>query len=172
MAFESSGSQGDNNKTYSPHNYQFPLIRLADLLLLYSEALNEIKSEPDEEVYEWIDMVREHAGLDGVVESWQRASSKPDAPSNKAEMRKIIQRERMIELAFEGQRFWDVRRWKIADQYWTLPPTSWSPEKEYEDYYQVFHFGEPRSFTFREYLYPIRESDLRVNPNLVQTFGW
>src|SRR5690606_23382154 len=101
MAFESSGSQWDNNKAYTPHNYQFPLIRLADLFLLYSEALNEIKSQPDEEVYEWIDRVREHAGLDGVVESWQKASTKPDAPSNKAEMRKIIQRERMIELAFE-----------------------------------------------------------------------
>lgn len=172
MAFESSGSQGDNNKTYSPYNYQFPLLRLSDLFLLYSEALNEIKSEPDEEVYRWIDMVREQAGLDGVVESWQKASTKPDAPRNKAEMRKIIQRERMIELAFEGQRFWDVRRWKIADQYWTLPPTSWSPEKDYEDYYEVFHYGEPRSFTFRDYLYPIRESDLRVNPNLVQTYGW
>ncbi len=172
MAFESSGSQGDNNKTYSQSNYQFPLIRLADLYLLYAEALNEMKSQPDDEVYEWIDRIRIHAGLDGVVESWQHASTKPDAPRNKAEMRKIIQRERMIELAFEGQRFWDVRRWKIADQYWTMRPTSWSQEKDYEDYYQIYHYGEARTVTFRDYLYPIRESDLRVNPNLVQTYGW
>lgn len=172
MAFESSGSQGDNNKSYSPHNYQFPLIRLADLFLLYSEALNEMKAQPDDEVYEWIDKVREHAGLEGVVESWASASVNPGAPSNKVAMREIIQRERMIELAFEGQRFWDVRRWKIADQYWTLQPTSWTQEKEYEDYYQVFQYDEPRSFTYRDYLYPIREADLRVNPNLVQTYGW
>lgn len=172
MAFESSGTQGDNNKFYSPRDYQYPLLRLADLFLLYSEALNEMKSQPDEEVYRWIDMVREHAGLDGVVESWQSASTNPDAPGNKAEMRKIIQRERMIELAFEGQRFWDVRRWKTADEYWTLPPTSWTQEKDYEDYYEVFHYGESRSMTFRDYLYPIREIDLRVNPNLVQTYGW
>src|SRR5690606_27183538 len=143
MAFESSGSQGDNNKTYSPHDYQFPLIRLTDLFLLYSEALNEMKSQPDAEVYEWIDKVREHAGLDGVVESWASASTNPGAPSNKAAMRKIIQRERMIELAFDGQRLWDVRPWKIADQYWTLQPTFWTQEKEYADYYQVFQYGEP-----------------------------
>src|SRR5690606_35088524 len=93
-------------------------------------------------------------------------------PSNKAAMRKIIQRERMIELAFEGQRFWDVRRWKIADQYWTLQPTSWTQEKEYEDYYQVFQYGEPRTMTFRDYLYPIRESDLRVNSNFLHIFVW
>src|SRR5690606_36910696 len=125
-----------------------------------------------DEVYEWIDRIRIHAGLDGVVESWQHAPTKPDAPPNKAEMRKIIQRERMIELAFKGQPFWDVRRWKIADQYWTMRPTSWSQETDYEDYYQTYHYGEARTVTFRDYLYPIRESDLRVNPNLVQTYGW
>src|SRR5690606_5025121 len=118
IPFESSVSQGDAAKRYSPHPYHFPLLRLSDLYLLYSEALNEVKAQPDAEVYEWIDQVREKAGLDGVVQSWQNASTYPDAPRNKNEMREIIRHERLIELAFEGQRFWDVRRWKTAAQYW------------------------------------------------------
>src|SRR5699024_8319837 len=114
---------------YDQHNYHFPLIRLEDLYLLYSEALNEMKSQPDGEVYEWIDKVREHAGLKGVVSSWQNASRYPNAPGSKEQMRKIIQKERLIELAFEGQRFWDLRRWKTANEYWSLPPMRWGDSK-------------------------------------------
>jgi len=172
MNFESSGTQGDNNKTYSPSLYQFPLVRLADLYLMYSEALNEIKLEPDDEVYEWIDKVRERAGLMGVLQSWQNFSKNPDAPKNKIGMRKIIHKERLIELAFEGHRFWDIRRWKIADQFWTLPPTKWRSEKDHEGYYQLNVYDESRIITVKDYLYPIGENDLRINPNLIQTFGW
>lgn len=173
IAFESSASQGDQNKSYTPHHYQFPLLRLADLYLLYAEALNEVKSQPDEEVWYWVDQIREKAGLNGVVDSWQYAAFNPDAPKNKNEMRKIIQKERLIELAFEGQRFWDVRRWKIADQYWNLKPTSWSDSRIAEEFYVPWIYNtDVRQVTFRDYLYPIRDIDLRVNSNLVQTYGW
>ena len=172
IAFESSSSQGVTGRGYSAHPYQFPLIRLSDMYLLYSEALNEVKAQPDEEVYRWIDEVRAKAGLDGVVQSWENASIFPNAPKDKNEMRKIIRKERLIELAFEGQRFWDIRRWKIADQYWSLPPTSWSESTNAELYYVPYVYGAARQVTFRDYLYPIRDSDLRVNTNLVQTYGW
>jgi len=173
IAFESSASQGITGRTYSPHHYPFPLLRLADLYLLYAEALNEVKASPDAEVYQWIDQIRAHAGLDGVVESWQRSSIFPAKPTTKNGMREIIQKERLIELAFEGQRFWDVRRWKIADQYWTLPPMSWGSSIETEEFYtpQVYSTVK-RQVTFRDYLYPLREYDLRINTNLVQTYGW
>lgn len=172
IAFESSCSEGDPNKRYKAHDYHFPLIRVADLYLLYSEALNEIKSQPDGEVYEWIDKVREHAGLNGVVESWNKASYFPNAPSNKDQMRQIIHRERLIELAFEGQRFWDLRRWKEADKYWSLPPKRWGDSKFADQYFVPTTYGSPRDVTFRDYLYPLRDIDLRINPNLVQTYGW
>lgn len=172
IPFETSVSQGDANKRYTAYPYQFPLIRLADLYLLYSEALNEVKGAPDAEVYKWIDEVRAQAGLNGVVESWAKASYYADAPSNKAEMRKIIQRERLIELAFEGQRFWDVRRWKTANQYWSLPPTAWGNSRDTEEFYVPTPYAPPRQVTFKDYLYPINETDLRANSNLVQTYGW
>lgn len=173
IAFETAGSKGISGEPYRPYDYRFPLIRLADLYLLYSEALNEIKDQPDNEVYYWIDLVREKAGLDGVVTSWKNASKNPDKPLTKSGMREIIQRERLIELAFEGQRFWDVRRWKIADKYWSLPPTRWSMKfNKPEEFYVPEVYGPARQVTFRDYLYPLREYDIRVNTNLVQTYGW
>ena len=172
IPFESSGSQGDVNKYYTPHDYRFPLLRLADLYLLYSEALNEMKAQPDQEVYFWIDEVRKNAGLKGVVESWKNASIHPDMPATKGGMRKIIQKERLIELDFEGQRFWDVRRWKIAEKYWTLPPTKWSDSRVAEEYYIPRKYAPARQVTFKDYLYPISNYDLRINSNLVQTYGW
>lgn len=173
VAFETTCSQGDHAKRYLPHYYMFPLIRLADLYLLYSEALNEVKGQPDAEVYEWIDRVRENAGLDGVRTSWARASINPDKPYTKEGMREIIQKERLIELAFEGQRFWDVRRWKIADKFWTLPPTRWAFSRNPEEYYvpEVYYHRE-RTVTVKDYLYPVSLLDIRINPNLVQTYGW
>lgn len=172
IAFESAASQGDPNKTYTAHDYRFPLLRLSDLYLLYSEALNEVKGAPDDEVYYWIDEVRKQAGLKGVVESWRNSSTNPDKPTTKTGMREIIHRERLIELAFEGQRFWDVRRWKIADRYWSLPPMRWAEANEVEKYYVPTKYAGTRQVTFKDYLYPLRSYDLRVNPNLVQTYGW
>ena len=175
VAFETSGTQGDSKKTYTQYNYQFPLLRLSDLYLLYAEALNESKGAPDSEVYEWIDKVRAAAGLKGVVESWRNAAYNPDAPKSKIEMRKILQKERLIELAFEGQRFWDVRRWKIIDEYWTKLPMRWggaASKTDEEFYVPTVYSPTVRQVTFRDYLYPIRDYDLRVNSNLVQTYGW
>lgn len=172
IPFESSASQGDPNKRYTQYDYQFPLLRLADLYLLYSEVLNEIKQQPDNEVYFWIDEVRKKAGLKGVVESWTSASVNPDKPVTKNGMREIIRKERQIELIFEGQRFWDLRRWKIADEYWSLPPMRWGRSRVTEEYYLPEVYGDSRQVTFRDYLYPLREYDLRINQNLVQTYGW
>lgn len=172
IPFESSASQGDANKRYTAYDYRFPLLRLSDLYLLYSEALNEVKSQPDSEVYFWIDEVRDNTGLNGVVESWRNVSINPDKPTSKNGMREIIRKERLIELSFEGQRFWDIRRWKIAEEYWSLPPTRWGKSRIAEEYYKSEVYGNTRQVTFRDYLYPLREYDLRINPNLVQTYGW
>ena len=172
IPFETSVSEGDPDKRYQGHDFRFPLLRLEDLYLMYAEALNEVKGQPDAEVYEWIDKVREHAGLRGVVESWQQASFAPNKPGTKAGMRDIIRRERLIELAFEGHRFWDVRRWKIADQYWKLPQTKWGNSTNPEEYYVPTVYGPARSVSFRDYLYPINDTDVRINTNLVQTYGW
>lgn len=157
---------------YSGKDYRFPLIRLADLYLMYSEALNEAKDAPDDEVYKWIDDIRAIVGLKGVVDSWQK-SKYPNRPKDKVEMRKIIQQERLIELAFEGQRFWDMRRWKLAAKSRTYAPQGWNNQgKTAKDYYTITNSGTAARFSTRDYLWPIRTHELLINPNLVQSYGW
>ena len=158
--------------TYSGKRYSFPIIRMSGLYLLYAEALNEAKSTPDEEVYKWIDKVRERAGLKGVVESWKK-STKPDKPSTQEGMREIIHQERLIELAFEGQRFYDLRRWKKALKYLNEPIQGWDYKGETTDtYYTVSTYMNTRIFTMKDYLWPIKVSTLINNSNLVQNPGW
>ena len=96
-----------------PPNYVAPstsvarptiLIRLAELYLNYVEALNE--AEPDHpDVVKYLNAVRERGGLPPIEESL-----------GQAQMREEIRLERRIELCFEGHRYFDVRRWKVADK--------------------------------------------------------
>ena len=152
--------------------YPFPEIRYADLLLWYAEALNESKSAPDAEVYQYIDMVRARAGLKGVVESWAKYSNQPDKPLSKAGMREIIQRERKIEFMCEGVYYWDSHRWKTSMKEWNRPIQGWNVLKsDVQDYYMVTTLYWQK-FTYERYFAPIPEDDLLKNPLLVQNQGW
>jgi hypothetical protein len=150
----------------------FPVIRLADLYLLYAEALNESSVTPTTEVYHYIDLVRERAGLKGVAESWQTASRYPGKPATKEGMREIIQQERMIELAFEGKRYWDIRRWKTAYTLLNKPIQGLNAEGETPREFNTVITLEFPQFTTKEYLAPIRQYNLRVNTNLIQNPYW
>ena len=150
--------------------YPFPLIRLADLYLLYAEALNEVGEIS--QAWNWIDLIRARAGLKGVVESWAGFSSDPGKPTTQEGLREIIQHERMIELVFEGQRFWDLRRWKRTAEFMNRDIRGWNRFGDNtEQYYKVITFTSPR-FLNRDYLWPIAEEDIIRNPNLVQNPGW
>jgi len=83
------------------------LLRYADVLLTFAEAQNEA-SGPSEAVYLAINEVRERSGM-------PPAQDDPSALSQDG-LREKIRHERRVELAFEGQRLFDLRRWKIADQ--------------------------------------------------------
>lgn len=158
--------------TFQEKRYDFPIYRLADLYLLYAEALNESLNAPNSEVYEYIDKVRERAGLKGVVESWNNYSLFPQKPLSKEGMRDIIHRERNIELAFEGHRFWDLRRWKEAIQNYNQPLQGWNTEATTSaDFYQPLTFTH-HQYTLRDILWPLKQSSLSVNRNLVQNPGW
>ena len=79
------------------------LIRLSELYLNYAEALNEYQpNHPDITTY--LNKVRNRAGLPNIATGLSQAR-----------MRQEIRLERRIELAFEGKRYFDVRRWKVAD---------------------------------------------------------
>ena len=149
-----------------------PIIRLADLYLLYAEALNETKSAPNNDVHCWVDSLRIRAGLNGVVESWKYAKD-PSKPTSKEGMREIIKRERLIELSFEGQRPFDLRRWRDAEKYMNEPVRGWDFQgQKLEDYYLTRVYFSNRKFTYKDYLWPLRSNTLVVNSNLVQNPGW
>lgn len=151
----------------------FPIIRLADLYLLYAEALNESKAAPNQDVYEYIDKVRVRAGLEGVVASWSKHSRYPDKPLTKDGMRSIIQQERLIELAMEGHRMYDIRRWKRGIEMWNKTFKGWNIlGEDAEDYYRLVDLQDNLNFMQKNYLWPISEYDITVNGNLKQNYGW
>jgi hypothetical protein len=158
--------------TYTAMKYPFPIIRLADLYLAYSEALNEA-SGPSDEVYYYIDEVRKRSGLKGVVDSWA-ASNRPSLPSTKEGMREIIQRERLNEFAFEGQRFWDLRRWMLAKEYINNQPVRILNALTAEDQADLYNIQTvfTQTFTDRDYFWPIKNETVLRNPDMMQSPGW
>lgn len=160
--------------------YPWPLIRLADLYLMYAEALNEWQGQTAHTtVIEYLDKVRTRSGVPGVLEAWSKAKT-PKTSFTKEEMREIIRRERTIELCYEGHRFWDVRRWKIAQKEFDSDAEGWDMDgKTFEEFYMISDgeahpkiVGE-RTYPSEKYsLWPIMINDLQKNKNLVQTDGW
>lgn len=151
--------------------YPWPNMRLADLYLLYSEALNELNGAPDAETYKYIDLVRKRAGLRTVQASWVD-SNKPNKPNTKEGFREIVRQERSIELAFEGHRYWDLLRWKEAPNALNGPVRGWDVDQKDEDAYYKPRVLFNRTFSIKDYFWPIREGDIIVNRNLVQNPGW
>lgn len=103
--------------TWNPSRHNDPLIRYADILLMFAEAANEYYGPDYEETiggqqlgcYPILKLIRKRAGIE-EGDGWYGL----DPNMDQKEMRKAIQEERRIEFAFEGQRFFDVRRWMIA----------------------------------------------------------
>ena len=78
-------------------------------------------------------------------------------------------RERMVELAFEGHRFWDVRRWKDGASQRSIIEMQITKNG---DRYTYNHVPKPRYWDDKMYLFPIPDSEIRKNPNLTQNPGW
>lgn len=100
------------------------VLRLAEVLLLYAEAQNELAG-PDASVYEAINAVRQRSAM-------------PALPTGltKAQMRERIRHERRIELAFEGLRYYDLKRWHIAGQVLNNVKDSFVPYKFEDKFYK------------------------------------
>lgn len=171
-----------NFKTEVPENgsaifeeYPFPIIRLADLHLMYAEALNESTESEEsvpQDVYTHLDLIRKRSGLEGVKDSWTRYSTSPDKPLTKKGMRDIIRQERGIELALEGNRYFDIRRWKLAESEYNKVVRGWNiKEENAEDYYMVTPIYQMKH-SQKSYLWPIKQYNILINSNLIQNPGW
>jgi hypothetical protein len=152
-------------------SYPWPIMRLGDLYLLYAEALNE--SGNGAAALPYLNLIRTRAGLLSVDQAWTNFSNKPGKYTSIEGLREIIRQERAIEMAFEGSRFWDLRRWKTAPQALSAAIYGWDIlQKTAEDYYRKVLLYTPRFVAPRDYFWPIREYNLQINPNLVQNTGW
>lgn len=143
------GYWGEYNRT----PYEFPLIRLGDVILMLAEAYNE-KGETDKAVTE-VNKIRARVGMPGLNSgaTWLAVGSKE-------EMAERIMRERAFELAGEGQRYWDLRRWgKLKESV-----------KNATDIYGNLMYT--RSSQERHELWPIPLVELDRNKNLTQNTGW
>ncbi|WP_302256787.1 RagB/SusD family nutrient uptake outer membrane protein [uncultured Alistipes sp.] len=163
---------GFGNTTAGVVEYAWPEIRLAEIYLMYAEALNEAEG-PVADVHLYLNKVRSRAGLESVEASWRKYSTNPTKPDTKEGMREIIRRERLIELALEGHRYWDLLRWKLATNYFNQPITGWDvSQSDAEAYYQVKTIYNRTFVAPRDYFNPIPNSEMNVNGNLVQNPGW
>jgi hypothetical protein len=165
---------------YTIVSYPWPVIRLADLYLLYAEALNEAYGPQGDargtgdpqSPYTWLNRVRERAGIPSVGEAWDTYARNSNRYRDREGLRDIIRQERLIELAFEGHRFWDLRRWRIAHIELNRPVTGWDYQQKSSEYYYRQRVLFNQTFTTRDYLWPVRESELLINRNLVQNYGY
>lgn len=143
------GYWGEYNRT----PYEFPLLRLGDVILMLAEAYNE-SGATDKAITE-VNKIRSRVGM-------PRLNSGPSwlAVGGKDEMAERIRRERAFELAGEGQRYWDLRRWGLLEQSVT-------------DATDIF--GDliyTRSYQPRHELWPIPLVEMERNTNLTQNEGW
>ena len=157
--------------SYYVTSYLFPNMRLTDLYLLYAEALNEF-SGPSTEVFEYLNAVRERAGIPTVQTAWDEYSTQPGKYNSKEGLREIIRQERRIELNSESQVYWDLLRWKMAEEVLAQPMLGWDKRGVTpEEFYRRTVIYQ-REFRKRDYFMPIREYELQRNENLLQSPGW
>jgi hypothetical protein len=143
-------------------------MRYAEILLNYAEAINEAQGPAN--AYDAINQIRTRAGM-------------PNLPGglSQSDMRLRIQNERKVELAFEEHRFWDVRRWKIAETVNNFTAMGVSVTKSGS--VLQYNYGVPstggsldydpvRVFNAKNYFFPIPLAEIAADPNLVQNPGY
>ena len=140
------------------------IFKLSELYLNYAEALNEYYDTPTPEAYQAVNDIRARSGM-------------PSLPDNltKEQFRERVRNERAIELAFDGLRFWDIRRWEIAEEEGVMSGEIYgikqykipgSTEIRYEPY--VY---ETRSFKKAMYRHPFPQTEINKG-YLIQNPGY
>lgn len=147
------------------------IFRLADFYLMYAEVVNEV-APGDPRVLKYLNLVRERAGLPDMEDL------NPSIVGNQDLQRAAIQRERQVELATEGQRYFDVRRWMIADKDGEGRQNGYAHGMnvrgipgDAEDFNRVVEASQI-VFNRKMYLYPMPDAEMRKTKNLVQNPGW
>ncbi len=135
------------------------LMRYADVLLMYAEAKNELGQMNEEIWNKTIKPIRQRAGFTDAS-----ALNYPGA-----DLRNIIRRERRCELAVEGLRLFDIRRWKTIETVMNGNPHG---AKFAANNTQLIQLDMRRFNKDRDYLFAVPQSQRDINPNLTQNNGY
>ncbi len=153
-----------------------PVLRYAEVLLTYAEAKYELEGAlPDADLDLTINRLRQRGGVAPLTNAF--------AEANGLDLREEIRRERRVELAQEGFRYWDLIRWKTAetelpkpvlgnyffrDEFGTAVKVNLTPD----NYILVQDASFRRFRADRDYLWPIPINELALNPSLNQNPNW
>lgn len=161
----------ENETNYGDHFSDWVIYRYTQVLLDYIEASNESGGSINE-IYQALYKIRKRAGLPagdngqyGLVQT-----------SDRNELRNIIRNERRIELAFEGHRYFDIRRWKIAEDVMNTPRTGMriTLNKGVRTYTRI-NVLQTKFVAPKMYLYPVPDAEVRKNSAIGpahQNPGW
>lgn len=157
-----------SSNSSSNTNRAWPLLRYAEIVLNYAEAINETGQTAL--AYPKLIELRQRAGIDAGADNLYGLK----AGMTKEEMREVIRNERRIELAFEDHRWHDIRRWKIAmvtnNQYNKVMKVTKNSNGSFT--YQRLESVRRHNFRPEMYLLPIPDPEVRKMPAMVQNPGW
>jgi len=157
-----------NNLLSQAQEIPFPFFRYAGILLNYAEASIELGAEQD--ARDAINQIRRRAGMPEFTAS---------VTGN--ELRDEYRNERKIEMAFEANRYFDVRRWMIAPQVMdedgkgieiSVKGTDRADRSTYHDYKYKVITVQPRHWDDKMYFVPIPFAEMKRNPLLIQAPGF
>lgn len=140
------------------------LYRMGEVYLSYAEALNQY-SPGNPDILKYLNKVRNRAGLPNYEIIFPDKLSQED-------LREAILRERQIEMNWEGTRFFDTRRYLIAEREDNGPFYGMNSKGDSKTTFYKRTVFENRIFKKSFYLFPIPQDELNVNDNLVQNPYW
>ena len=147
----------------SDGDYAFPVMRLADVYLMYAEATNEV-SGPQGDAIGLINQIRHRGNLPPLA---------GDKTADRTSFFNAIEQERIVELFGEGQRGFDLRRWRALERVWGPPngDGKWTIDTQGAQISRYFQNLSERSYQ-QCYIFKIPQSERDRNPNLTQNTPW
>lgn len=147
----------------SEGDYAFPVMRLADVYLMYAEATNEVNG-PQADAIALVNKIRHRGNLPPLA---------ADKTAGKDAFFDAIEQERIIELLGEGQRGFDLRRWRALERVWGPPLSAgvWRIDTHGAEQQRYYQNSSERTYQ-QNYIFRIPPGERDRNPNLTQNTPW
>lgn len=147
----------------SDGDFTWPVMRLADVYLMYAEADNELHG-PQADAIEYVNRVRRRGNLPDLL---------PHMIADKQAFFDAIEQERIVELVGEGHRSFDLRRWRAIERVWGPPGSAGVWRRDTHGANQQRYFQNTPEIDYQRcYIFRIPPSERDRNSNLSQNTPW